>query len=753
MINALKRLRPMHDLAKGGARPGWIVGGDDPQFDVSVPAWWPPGGHWCMLELTLKATPRSGAAKFYFDFGEGVSEATAVALPWRSGGLVKRLCYFPSRPTAIRFDPMETQGELEVEHLRLAWVAPWFAHDRMLRRLVPDGENQPQAKRDLKSKLKSSAEKNNTRWVSLLRQHYDATFHVPAGSATYSEWIEGVETPYFQDAEAHKARMADFAWQPLISIILPTYNSEEKYLRACLDSVLAQWYSNWELCVADDASTMAGVREVLDEYAQCDKRIKVCYREENGHICAASNTALAMATGQYVALLDHDDMLAPQALYCVVDALNENPKAQLIYSDEDKLDEGGQRFGPHFKSDWNPDLLLSHNYITHLSVYAKELVQTLGGFRAGVEGAQDYDLVLRCTQQLSAEHIIHIPWVLYHWRAAGGSTALAASKKDYTTQAGLKALQYLMSCQNKNVDVDVDVEAGPVPNSFRVRYPIPEKAPLVSLLIPTRDKLDFVKRCLTSILEKTTYPNFEILILDNQSSEQATLDWFSQISELPQVRVMPYNKPFNFSAINNFGVQYANGAVLGFLNNDLEVINGEWLTEMVSHAIRPEIGCVGAKLYYSDDTIQHAGVVLGIGGVAGHSHKYSAGYDQGYFSRLLLTQNYSAVTGACLVIRKEVFECVDGFNEQNLAVAFNDIDLCLKVREAGFRTLWTPYAELYHHESVSRGGEDTPEKLTRFNSEVHYMQETWSDQLLCDPCYNRNLTLERENFGIRKCVG
>jgi GT2 family glycosyltransferase len=340
--------------------------------------------------------------------------------------------------------------------------------------------------------------------------------------------------------------------------------------------------------------------------------------------------------------------------------------------------------------------------------------------------------------------IVHIPHVLYHWRAVHGSTALAADEKDYTTAAGIKALENYARISN----IDAEISKGYLANTYRVAYPIPDPEPLVSLIIPTRDQFEMLSRCISSIIEKTSYPNYEIVILDNQSEEKGTIDYFQTVEKEEAVRVFHYDHPFNFSAINNYGVGKAKGDIIGFVNNDIEVISPNWLTEMVSHATRQKVGCVGAKLYYPDERIQHAGVILGIGGVAGHSHKYVHKSNPGYFSRLLLVQNLSAVTAACMVVRKSVFDQVGGFNESDLAVAFNDVDLCLRVKKAGYRNLWTPYAELFHHESVSRGSEDSPEKIERFKRETAYMKEQWGRALVDDPCYSPNLTLVTEDFSL-----
>ena len=478
-------------------------------------------------------------------------------------------------------------------------------------------------------------------------------------------------------------------------------------------------------------------------YAAADSRIKVIFREKNGHISENSNSALALCTGEWVALMDHDDLLPPNALFEVVKVLQSKPDTALIYSDEDKIDEKGERFMPHFKSDFNLDLLYGQNYISHLGIYRTEIAKEIGGFRKGLEGSQDYDFLLRYLLKIDHSKVVHIPKILYHWRAIEGSTALAAGEKSYTTEAGIKALQHHFALKSS----DVTVTRGKADNLYRVQWHWPNQ-PLVSLIIPTRNGYAITKQAIDSILNKTTYQNYEILLVDNNSDDPQALAYFEEIARHPKVKLLRYPHPFNYSAINNFAVEHAQGEIIGLINNDIEVINGEWLQEMVTQAQRPDIGCVGAMLYYPNDTVQHAGVIIGISGVAGHSHKYYLKKHPGYFSRLYLIQNLMAVTAACLLVRKDVFNEVNGLNEQDLTVAFNDVDFCLKVHAAGYRNLWTPFAQLYHHESISRGHEDNPEKQARFKREIDYMINTWHTNTLQDPYYNPNLTLEHENFSI-----
>jgi len=458
----------------------------------------------------------------------------------------------------------------------------------------------------------------------------------------------------------------------------------------------------------------------------------------------AKRAAIFRPVCEYVVFLDHDDTLSQNALYEMVKKLNENRQLKLIYSDEDKIDEEDHRYDPHFKSAWNPEMFYSQNYISHLTFLEKKLVDNVGGFRKGYEGSQDYDLLLRIIEKLKGDEIGRVEKILYHWRAIKGSTALSANEKNYAHEAGLKALQDYFSKKNENIDV----VSGILPNTYKINYPIPKDAPLVSLLIPTRDGYDILSQCIESILEKTLYPNYEILILDNETTCQKTLNYFEELKKNDKIKILEYHKAFNYSAINNFAVKYAKGEFVGLINNDVEIISKNWLSEMMQYAIQSNIGAVGAKLYYENDTIQHAGVVLGIGGVAGHSHKYFQKSEHGYFSRLKIVQNYSAVTGACLVVRKKLYNEVGGLDEKNLTVAFNDVDFCLKLLEKGYMNIWTPYAELYHHESISRGAEDNPIKIKRFQAEIDFMQNRWGDVLVNDKYYNKNLTKVFENFNL-----
>jgi glycosyltransferase involved in cell wall biosynthesis/uncharacterized coiled-coil protein SlyX len=559
----------------------------------------------------------------------------------------------------------------------------------------------------------------------------------------YSRWIKNYDTLTSKTIRQMQQCIKEWKDQPFISIVMPTYNTDEKWLRKAIDSVLQQIYPNWELCIADDASTQPQVRRVLEEYAGRDDRIKLTFRTENGHISAASNTALEMVTGKFVAFLDHDDELSKHALFWVVQDILDYPDTMVWYSDEDKINEQGERCEPYFKPDWNPDLFLSYNYITHLLVYQTVLVRNVGGFREGFEGAQDYDLALRVIEQIPSNKIAHISRILYHWRKIPGSTATKQDEKPYAIIAAQKAISEHL--ERNNIDAIV-TESPTVPGTIRVQYALPTKLPLVSLIIPTHNALDVLRLCIKSILSKTDYPNIEILIVDNNSDDPATLNYLQQLKENEQARILDYSLPFNYPAINNMAVNEAKGEIICLLNNDIEVIGPGWLTEMVSHALRPNIGAVGARLWYPNDTLQHGGVILGIGGVAGHSHKCFPRNQIGYFSRAALIQNFSAVTAACMVLRKETYLAAGGLNAEHLSIAFNDVDFCLKIKKLGLQIIWTPFAELYHHESLSRGHENTPEKIARFQKECAYMKNRWGKTLITDLAYSPNLTLETEDF-------
>jgi GT2 family glycosyltransferase len=534
---------------------------------------------------------------------------------------------------------------------------------------------------------------------------------------------------------------------PLISVLMPVYNPDPGHLAAAIDSVLGQIYPHWELCIADDASTDPAVQRLLASYAGRDPRIRLVTRPVNGHISVASNSALELVTGDFTALLDHDDLLPVHALYRVAAELELHGQTDLIYSDEDKIDGDGRRHEPHFKSDWNPELFLGQNMISHLGVYRTELMRRAGGFRLGFEGSQDWDLALRVAELSHPARIRHIPHILYHWRVYRASGSFSTDHGAKAAEAGRRAVAEHLERIGQGAAVGTTVVPG-IAGYNRVRRALPDPAPRVSLIVPTRDRVELLRNCIDGLLNRTDYPDLEILIIDNASVEPETLAFFDSLSTEPRVRILRQDGPFNFSALNNYAVTQATGSLIGFINNDIEVIEPGWLSEMVSHAVRPGVGAVGAKLLYADGKIQHAGVILGVLGVAGHTHKGFNRHDYGYFSRLQLCQNLSCVTAACMVMPKALFERIGGFDARNLAIAFNDVDLCIRIRQEGYQVIWTPYAELYHLESASRGSDLTPENRDRFAAEVQYMRERWGDVLRSDPYYNPNLSLEATDFSL-----
>ena len=558
----------------------------------------------------------------------------------------------------------------------------------------------------------------------------------------YSKWRRA-HLPGREELEAQ--RKSSFLYQPLISIVVPLYQTPLEYLRALVESVENQTYHNWELCLSDGSGADSPLKDYLEELESREPRVKVIASQHPLGISENTNAALAAAKGAYIAFADHDDLLAEYALYECVKMMNEYPDVDMIYSDEDKITMDGKKyFQPHFKSDYNPDLLCSMNYICHLVVVKRELQQRVGLLDPAYDGAQDYDFVLRCTEQ--AEDICHVPRVLYHWRAHQDSTAENPASKRYAFEAGMRAVQ----AHYDRMGIPARVVMGEYPGLYRTYYGIPKPEPLISVIIPNKDHTEDLDKCLRSIRDKSRYPSLEFIIIENNSTEEKTFSYYRMLEVAhPNVRVVHWDGEFNYSRINNFGVQYAKGEYLLFLNNDTEIRNPDCLEELLGPCLRADVGAVGARLYYGDGTIQHAGVVIGFGGIAGHAFAGSPGNDNGYFSRIICAADVSAVTAACMMVKRSVFETVGGFDEE-LAVAFNDIDFCLKIRSLGGLVVYNPYAEAYHYESKSRGYEDTPEKIARFHREADEFLKRWPDILQeGDPYYNPNLTLEKADFSLK----
>lgn len=535
-------------------------------------------------------------------------------------------------------------------------------------------------------------------------------------------------------------RAKSFARSPRISIVVPVYNPPVEYLAALLTSIREQTYPHWQ-CSLANAGDNAEVLALLNRAGNEDSRFQVIHLASNGGIVGNTNAALAMATGDYIVFADHDDTLAPFALYELIAAINRQPEADFFYSDEDKLDFQGRRVEPMFKPDWSPELLRARNYICHLVCVRRSLLDAVGGLRPGYDGAQDHDFVLRCTER--ASKIVHIPAILYHWRMHAQSTAAFKSSKTYAYDAGKRAVADHLA----RLGIDGSVHDGPVLGTYQIVYHL-RTQPLVSVIVPTKDHPEMLARCVAS-LTRSSYANFELLIVENGSQQAETFAYYRELERDPRVRILNWTKPFNYAAVNNFAAREARGELLLFLNNDVDAINPDWLEVMVKQAVQPGVGAVGAKLYYADDTVQHAGIVVGMGGVAGHGHLNYPRSAAGHMQRLLVTQNVAAVTGACLLCRRSVFESIGGFDE-GFVLAFNDVDLCLQILSAGHRIVWTPDAELYHLESKTRGYEDTPEKQQRFRREYDLFHLKWGAFLAAgDPFYSPHFRLDRSDFALK----
>jgi len=559
----------------------------------------------------------------------------------------------------------------------------------------------------------------------------------------YSLWIS--ENSLTEaDIKAAKADIEAMPLKPVFSILVPIYNTDPEYLLPMIESVQNQIYPYWQLCLVDDCSPKSYLKRILEHESLQDERISIQLNDVNQGISVTTNDAMAMATGDYIALLDHDDEITINALYENAKVINATPDVGLIYSDEDKLNMKGVREEPYFKPDYSPDLLCTNNYICHFTVIKKSIAMEIGGFREGLDGSQDHDIIIRSAAL--AERVVHIPKILYHWRKIPGSTAVEYDSKSYAWEAGRRAVEDQLQ---KN-ETDVRVEFGALKGTYRVHREV-KGEPLVSIIIPFKDKPELLESCLNSILNRSSYQNFEIVGISNNSEHESTQQCMAHYSTLDQrIRFLEKNIPFNFSALCNFGVAQAKGEYIVLLNNDIEIISPDWIQGLLEHAQRDEIGAVGGKLLFPDGTIQHAGVVAGMVGAAGHPHKFFPDNHIGYHGRLCMVQNVSAVTGAMMMMKAEKFNQVDGLDEENLAVAYNDIDLCLKLLNQGYRNVFTPHVKATHYESISRGYEDTDEKMQRLIREQKHFLTTWAEFLNAgDPYYNPNLSLKNERFSMK----
>ena len=715
----------------------WRSTSIDPQFHFAGPEGIRRGWYRVSAEVECE---RSVHPIVYFNFGNGFNALEAAKLYPAGGNRFEGTIFLRAKPHHIRFDPLEERTRFKAGPLSLSPV------NRARFGLFAAGKA---------ARLFAQAPVGNLGRIvragmSLARgQHFvsiDPEVRPIASGDRYDAWRERFGFNPDRDGDGLRADLDRLPSPAGISVLMPVYNTPAKLLEEAILSVVGQIHTNWELCIANDASTARHIRPQLDQWATRDPRIKVVHRESNGHISRASNSALELVTKPWVALLDHDDVLAPHALAEVALAIDAHSDAEVFYSDEDKITTDGKRYDPHFKPEFSPELFRSMNYLNHLTVHRTENIRAVGGWRDKFVGSQDYDLNLRIWDHLGRDNVFRrIPKVLYHWRAVEGSTALANDEKDYTVGAALGALRDHVCRRRLNATAE-KVAGLPF---LRLRPGLPEPLPKVSFIIPTKDHAELVRNCVRSIYMQDDYPDFEILLVDNNSEDPVALDYFDLLDRRGVVRLLKYPYPFNYSAINNWAVAQSGGDIVALINNDIEAISKGWIREMAGWAWQDGVGCVGAKLLYPNETLQHAGVILGIGGVAGHSHKYFSADSHGYFARPQLHQTLSAVTAACLFVRRSTFDAVGGLDEEGLKVAFNDVDFCLKVREKGFRNVYTPFAVAYHYESISRGAEDDPVKVARFNSEVDTMLSRWGKHLPHDPYYSPNLTQRHENFAIR----
>jgi GT2 family glycosyltransferase len=686
-------------------------------------------GPWILLAASATSGTSPHATQLHFETEEGACEMPPVRLHVPRQGHVCEVIRLPSGTRRMVWKSIDIEFRPQWATVRPIGMLErmW----RMLSRIIP-------AYYAYSSRKRSRSGLTLLRILTDLPGAYEAVGRLRSlpASRAYRRWLKRHDALRPGDLDLIARHVANMRSRPLISVLMPVFNTPERLLREAIESVLGQLYPHWELCIADDGSSRPHVRPLLEAYVRRDGRIKVTFRGFTGHISMASNAALSLATGDFIALLDHDDLLAPHALYWIAVEIERNPDAQIVYSDEDKIDEDGERFTPYCKPDWNPQLGLSQNFVSHLGVYRRETVQALGGFRTGYEGSQDYDLMLRVSESATPEQIRHVPAILYHWRAASGSTALSNAQKSYAWDAGRRAIQDHL--QRRGVAAEVSRSRSA--SYYRVHYSLPDALLKVSIIIPTRDGFDLLSRCVESLLARTTYPNYEVLVVDNGSSEPRAVAFLDSLRGRQGFRVLSCPGAFNYSAMNNLAFENAEGEVLCLLNNDTEVITPDWIQEMAGCLLQPGVGIVGARLLFGDGTVQHAGVLAGVGGVANHVHAFIAQDHPGHFGRAWLAQDWSGVTGACMMIRRAVYDQLGGLDAEHLAVAFNDVDFCLRARAAGWRVVYTPYAELYHHESSTRGSDRGREKRQRAKRERDYMRKRWATELAEDPFYNPNLS-------------
>jgi GT2 family glycosyltransferase len=735
LIELLPRIRykvkiePIQEIAELNAKKGQFKStGHSPRFELVTESAYKGG--WYYLEAALTNNNGNREANLYALDDLGYEQI--MPIPSNLRGSIREVIWIPHGTVTIFWSPTASFGYFSQSQMLLHKITWLESYLRRLFRIMFDYW-----------RFKEQHTISNT-----LKTIWQSCFHVQKGylqtanirinrllGNDYETFIKKYDKLSKKQIYTLKKRIATLAETPVLSIIILVTGDNLSLLKRTLESVRHQLYPHWEMIlVADLASLDIDISNYIQQNIEYDNRIKFY-----DVVLLTSNSALAKCSGSFVTYMGECDALHPKALYQIMQVLIDKKNTKLIYSDSDFIDDKGSRRDPCFKPDWNPDLFYSSDYIGNMCFYHTGTLREIGGLRSDFIGAEHYAATLRMTAHIDEEDIVHIPKVLYHQYSDEGEVKIGRIQDH---DAGKHALQDFFAQTSSSI------VNGFGDRHYRVRYPLSGELPLVSIIIPTRDRLDILKMCIDSIIEHTVYPNWEIIIIDNNSIEAQTHEYFTKVSKDDRICVYPYNKPFNYAQLNNFALTHAQGEILTLLNNDIEIISDEWLSELVRHALRPEIGVVGAKLLYPDGIVQHAGVIIGIGGVAGHGHKYIGDDDPGYCHRAVLVQNVSAVTGACMCMRRELYEAVGGLDE-NLAVAFNDVDFCLKVRDAGYRNLYTPYAKLIHHESISRGHDDTPKKHALFMKEFGYMKDKWGDKLKNDPAYNPNLTHNFENFGYK----
>jgi O-antigen biosynthesis protein len=733
-----------NQLEPVGALDGQVVfriTGNDPYFVLVRADGKPfePGYH----EMSFTSTAGEEelrSAKAYFDHGEGYSESFGQPLNFNleKNGLRRAFISLDKPVEKLRIDPRDNldpaQPSLTLGKIQVRPVGIYAFY-------LGAARNRVRTPRDLWLAIRNSVASLRRGGIkSLIGDVRTSAVRPRLRENDYTKWLERYDTVTPDDRKAMRRVIDTWENPPLISVVMPTYNTPEGLLREAIESVLTQTYENWEFCIADDASPQPQVREILSEYAARDPRFKIVFREENGHISKSSNSALDIVTGDWVALLDHDDQLAPQALFCLAETIIRQPDVMMIYSDEDKIDMYGNRKEAYFKSDWNYYLFLSHNMFSHLGAYRTDLLRKIGGFRVGLEGAQDYDLALRCLDHLERRQIVHLPHVLYHWRQMPGSTALSSDEKPYAMIAGERALTEHLQRRG------VKAKSKLIGHGYQLVIDDLPTEPSVDIIMPSRDGGAMLQRCVESLISVTDYKNYRLVLVDNGSVDPQTLAFYEEMKQRPDVLYIRDDSPFNYSRINNDAARQCNGEIILFLNDDMEIHDGDWLTEMVKQTTLPETGAVGARLWYPNGLLQHGGLVLSPQHIAINIHKMMTREAFGYFGRGVLRQELSAVTAACMAVRRDIFEKVGGFDAENLAVAYNDVDLCLRIREAGFVNVLLPNVNLTHHESATRGSDATREKRRRWEREKRYMTQTWGHLLNQDPYFNTNLTTESDQF-------